>query len=207
MPALPEASLGSAVMSTRSPKDGSTATIRDLGLPGRAVSALTRAGITTVEELSALTRRELAAVEGLGPGLITAIRAVVPEPVRRVEGAVPLADAEQESPTAPPIPSFESLRNPRRQTPLDVLLPGPSPSPAAEPSPSPESSPATSPTVSARPATAPRPAEYGDLLRWGLRVARTMAVLPGRVVCWSVRAPVRGARRLLGDQAGQPSGR
>jgi DNA-directed RNA polymerase alpha subunit len=48
-----------------SPRDGSTATIRDLGLPGRAVSALTRAGVTTVEELSALTRRELAAVDGL----------------------------------------------------------------------------------------------------------------------------------------------
>jgi Bacterial RNA polymerase, alpha chain C terminal domain len=190
-------------MSTRSPKDGPAASIRDLGLPGRAVSALTRAGVTTVDQLSALTRRELAAVEGLGPGLIGAIRAVVPEPGQRVEGAVPLPEAEQESPAAPPIPSFESLRDPRRQTPLDVLLPGPSPSP----SPNQEPAPQPAPAPAARPATAPRPAEYGDLLRWGLRVARTMAVLPGRVVCWSVRAPVRGARRLLGDQAGQPSAR
>ncbi|RBY77269.1 hypothetical protein DQ238_15360 [Geodermatophilus sp. TF02-6] len=182
-------------MPTRPPGDAPTATIRDLGLPGRAVTALTRAGVGTVDDLAALTRRDLAAVPGLGPGLIAAIRLVVPEPptpIPRVAASaqagsghpVVPADgpgpAEDESPQAPAIPSFDSLRSPRRRTAVDLLVPGPS-SPAPAPA-----------------AGAPRPAEYADLLRLGVRAVRAAAAAPGRVALWSVRAPVRGLRRLLG---------
>src|SRR5947208_1562214 len=124
-------------MPTRSPGDTPAGKIRDLGLPGRAVNALTRAGITSIEDLAVLSRRDLAAINGLGPGMITAIRLVVPEPptgagppgapaeagreatVRPATGTSPEIHpepepAEEESPDAPMIPSFDSLRAPRR---------------------------------------------------------------------------------------------
>ena len=59
-------------------------------------------------------------------------------------------------PTAPAIPSFASLRGPRRRSPVDVLVP-------AQKAP-------------------PRPPEWGDLWLLGLHVAGELAALPGRVL-------------------------
>src|SRR3954447_2722917 len=98
-------------MPTRSAGDD----IRELGLPARAVSALARAGITTADDLAVLTRGELTAVPGLGPGMIAAIRRVVPEP------------AGDDGPPPPAIPPFEAPRAPQRRSALDVLLPQPPP--------------------------------------------------------------------------------
>ena len=135
-------------MPIRSPGDVPVGTIHDLGLPGRAVTALTRAGVTRIEDLAVLTRRDLGAINGLGTGMIAAIRLVVPEPHASVPGSRVSADAEhveqafsgvdpapepggEESPATPAIPSFSSLRAPRRSPAVDVLLPGPQPAPSA----------------------------------------------------------------------------
>jgi hypothetical protein len=177
--------------------------IHDLGLPGRAVTALTRAGVTSIEDLAVLTRRDLGAINGLGAGMIAAIRLVVPEPRASVPGsrvssrsaheelAFPAIDPApepggEESPAAPVIPSFDSLRAPRRRTAVDVLVPGPPPAPSA-----------TGPA----PAGVSRPAEYADLLRLGVCVVRAVVGVPVRVGLWSVREPVLCLRRLLRDRA------
>jgi hypothetical protein len=154
-------------------------TIGGLGLPGRAVTALTRAGVTSIEQLAALTRDELTAIGGLGTGMISAIRRVVPEP----HGGTP----EEESPAAPAIPSFDSLRAPRRRSAVDLLVPERTSAPPAAP-------PVEPPPAPARPAAGPRPAEYADLLP----LLRAAVILPARVALWSVREPVRLLRRLLG---------
>ena len=151
-----------------SPGDEPARSVRDLGLPARAVTVLTRAGITDVDRLAQLSRDELAAVPGLGPGTIAAIRRVVPGP--------PAPEVEEESPDAPAIPSFDSLRAPRGRSAVDLLTAGP-----------PVTPPVATPTPPAAPA--PRPAEYGDLLRLGARLA-----------CWSLRQPGRLLHRLLGDR-------
>jgi Bacterial RNA polymerase, alpha chain C terminal domain len=181
-------------MPIRSPGNVRAGTIRDLGLPPRAVTALAGAGVTTVDDLAVLTRRDLVAINGLGPGLIAAIRRVVPEPPAGVpSSAVPpapageppaspaldaeAAPAEEESPAAPAIPSFASLRAPRTRTAVDLLVPA---------------------ATGSAPASAPRPPEYADLLLLGQRVFHAMASVPGRVALWSVREPVRCLRRLLG---------
>ena len=188
-------------MPTRSPGNLPTGTIRELAIPERAVTALTRAGVTSIEDLAVLTRRDLVAINGLGPGMIAAIRLVVPEPPTGVarSGASPEADPEdvpedvaspardpetleEESPAAPEIPSFASLRAPRRRSAVDLLVAG--------------SPPASSATRSA-PAGAPRPAEYADLLRLGGRVIRALVGVPGRVAQGMVREPVRCLRRLV----------
>ena len=88
---------------------------------------------------------------------------------------------DEESPAAPAIPSFASLRAPRGRSAIDLLVPGDLPAPPA---------PAAAP--------APRPAEYADLLRFGVRVARVMAGMPLRAAGWAVREPVHCLRRLLG---------
>jgi hypothetical protein len=82
------------------------------------------------------------------------------------------------------IPSFDSLRAPRRSTAVDLLVPEPPPAPGAP--------------GGSRPSGGPRPAEYGDLLRLGARVVRALAAVPGRLAVWSVREPVRCLRGLLG---------
>lgn len=106
---------------------------------------------------------------------------------------------ESESPAAPAIPSFASLRGPRRRSAIDLLLSdavsGPSAArldpaaPAARPAPAP---------AAARPA--PRPAEYADLVRFGIHVIRTAVFVPGRVAGWAVREPRTCLRRLLGRE-------
>ena len=92
----------------------------------------------------------------------------------------PAADGVS-SPDAPAIPSFESLRAPLRRTALDVLMPE---APAARPTPG--------------PAPVPRPAQYDDLWRLGVRTARVVAGIPWRLANWSVRAPGALLDRLLG---------
>ncbi len=187
-------------MSTRSAGRGPAGAISELGLPARAVSALTRAGVTSTADLAALTRRDLAAVPGLGAGMIAAIRAVVPEPGRSGD-VPPEPDPEQESPAAPAIPSFASMRAPQRRTAMDLLVPGPPPDPSADAPPGPPAPPsAPSPPRAPSPqrAGAPRPAEYGDLLRIGAHLARAVAGVPVRAVRWSLREPVRALRWLLG---------
>lgn len=163
-------------------------TVSELGLPARAVTALTRAGITTTAQLAALTRAELVAVNGLGPGTVAAIRRVVPEPPGRLRaapapppepGQPALPEEDQESPAAPAIPSFESLRSPRRRTTVDLIVP------------------ATPPPADPTPA-APRPPDYADLWRLGVRVGSAVAALPVRLTLCAVRAPARRVRRLLG---------
>lgn len=100
---------------------------------------------------------------------------------------------DEESPAAPPIPSFASLRAPRRtHAALDVLLPPAAEEPVAAAEAPVEQTPAVErvPVVdrrvrpaAARPA-APRPAEWPDLLHFGVRVATTA---------------LRRLRRLLGE--------
>ena len=205
-------------MPTRFPGYAPAGTIETLGLPTRAVTALTRAGITDVAALSALTRRELTAVPGLGAGLVTAIRRIVPEPPATLPRAgapddvQPALPAEDDgAPPAPAIPSFASLRDPRRRTAFDLLVPeAPAdPEPAADPVPDPDPDPDPDPQAQVEvevetesgPAVGgagPRPAEYADLLRFGIRLARAAVAVPGRVAVWSVRTPVDCVRRLVG---------
>ena len=107
--------------------------------------------------------------------------------------------AEDDGPASPPIPSFASLRAPQRRTAMDLLVPGlPAEAPADTPPnpPSPPGSP--NPPGPPEPRRAPRPAEYGDLLRIGAHLARAVAGVPVRVVRWSLAEPVRVLRRLLG---------
>ena len=161
-------------------------TVSDLGLPARAVTALTRAGITTTAQLAALTRAELMTVDGLGPGSVAAIRRVVPEPpgrlpAERIPSPEPAPD-DEESPHAPRIPSFESLRDPRRRTTVDLIVPA-TPPPAEPPAP-----PAPS---------APRPPDYADLWRLSVRVGSAVATLPVRLALLAVQVPVRRLRQLV----------
>ena len=95
---------------------------------------------------------------------------------------------EDESPAAPPIPSFASLRAPRRtHAALDVLLP-----PAQPEQPLP---PVPPPVRETPPVAAPRPAEWADLLSFSVRVASVALRLPGVLV----REPARRLLRLLGE--------
>ena len=174
-------------MPTTSPGTAPGETVSDLGLPTRAVTALARAGITTTAQLAALSRAELVAVNGLGPGSIAAIRRVVPEPPGRVpagqrEERLAPPDThpdDEESPAAPAIPSFESLRSTRRRTTVDLIVPATPP--PADPTP-----------------TAPRPPDYADLWRLSVRVGSTLATLPVRLALRAVQAPARRLRRLVG---------
>ncbi len=78
---------------------------------------------------------------------------------------------DETSALAPPIPSFASLRRGGRPSPADLLVSGQPRTVQPDP-PSP------------RPA---RPAEWADLWRLGLRVAR-----------WCARQPITAVRRLTG---------
>ncbi len=89
---------------------------------------------------------------------------------------------EDESQTPPAVPSFASLRAPRRRAAMDWL----------------DAAPPTATTVAAAPPPrAPRPAEWPDALRLGVHVARSLACLPGRLAMWSLR------RVGMLDSAGQ----
>jgi hypothetical protein len=176
-------------MPRTSPGNVPARTVRELGLPARAVTALSRAGVTTVEDLAVLTRRDLTAVDGLGPGMISAIRAVVPEP------SPATAPDDREAPAPPVMPSFESLRGPKRRTAVDDLLVPAPPRATSEPAGTPRLTPPPRPAPSGR----PRPAEYADLWRLAVRVARGSACAPVRLLTWPVRQPVQRLRRLLGN--------
>ena len=89
---------------------------------------------------------------------------------------------EWAAPQAPAIPSFDSLRSPRRRTAIDLLVPQ---APLQVPRPDAGSGPT-------------RPPDYADLVRLGVRTARLVAGLPWRVARWSIRTPVAGVARLLG---------
>ena len=83
---------------------------------------------------------------------------------------MPSRDPDLPPESASAIPSFGSLRDPRRRSAADVLFP------AAE-----------KPATPLPPPTAPRPPEWSDLLHLAVHVVR-----------WSLRAPLHGVRRLLG---------
>jgi hypothetical protein len=107
---------------------------------------------------------------------------------------------DDESPLAPPIPSFASLRAPRRSSPaLDLLAPAPAPAePSAPVRPAagrPAAPPPSRPAATPRPPAPPRPAEWPDLLWFGVRVATAALRLPGVLV----REPARRLLRLLGE--------
>ncbi len=84
---------------------------------------------------------------------------------------VPSRDPDPSAESGTAIPSFGSLRDPRRRSAIDLLIP-------AEPPPAPPAPPAPAP---------PRPPEWIDLLHLGVHVSRAVVALPLRVV-----------RRLLG---------
>jgi len=88
-----------------------------------------------------------------------------------------------EAPAAPAIPSFDSLRDPRRRTAFDLLVPDGPPAQAPVPV----------------PVAAARPPDYADLLRLGVHLAQAAAAVPVRLARWSLRRPVTCLRRLLGD--------
>ena len=69
---------------------------------------------------------------------------------------MPTDDDDLTGPTAPAIPSFASLRGPRRLSPVDVLVP-----------------------VERTP---PRPPEWSDLWLLGQHVAGAVLALPGRLL-------------------------
>jgi hypothetical protein len=80
--------------------------------------------------------------------------------------------SEDEGPASPEVPSFDSLRDPRRRSALDLLVPG-APPPAAAP-PSAESHPVEAHPVEAHPPAGPRPAEWPDLGRFAVRLLRCL---------------------------------
>lgn len=82
-------------------------------------------------------------------------------------------DDDPEGPPSPEVPSFASLRDPRRRKAVDLLVP-------------------TAPPEQERPpAPAARPPEWSDLWLLGRHVTRTLRGLPGRCL-----------RRVLGLSEG-----
>jgi hypothetical protein len=90
------------------------------------------------------------------------------------------------------MPSFESLRSPRRRSAVDLLLPGPLESEAPDvPAPDVPAHDVPAPELPAPDLPAPdlpgvpaaravvRPAEYGDLLRFATRALRAAVGVPG----------------------------
>jgi hypothetical protein len=106
------------------------------------------------------------------------------------------------APTAPGIPSFASLRDARRRSPVDALFaagppatPPDSPRAAAGPA---TDGPAAAPPRAASPApartaAAVRPPEWADLWHLGVHVTAALAGVPARVV----RSQVGCLRSLL----------
>lgn len=72
---------------------------------------------------------------------------------------MPTAPEDPDVPTTSPgIPSFDSLRGPRRRSPVDVLVPAEQP--------------------------AARPPEWSDLWLLGRHVAGSLVAVPGRLLRW-----------------------
>ena len=85
----------------------------------------------------------------------------VPERRRSARGSldvVPTDDADPDAPASPTIPSFDSLRGPRRRSPVDVLT--------------------------AAPQLPPMPPEWSDLWLLGRHVAGELVAVPGRLLRW-----------------------
>jgi hypothetical protein len=79
---------------------------------------------------------------------------------------------EDESQTPMAIPSFASLRSPRRRPAMEWL----------------DSTPPRAPSLPApQPPRAPRPAEWPDLLRLGVHLTCSVARLTGRLALWPLR--------------------
>jgi hypothetical protein len=66
-----------------------------LGLPTRAVNALAKAGITSHDALAALSDLQLAAISGMGPETLAAVRTRVPAPQPVVPDGQRAEDGEQ----------------------------------------------------------------------------------------------------------------
>lgn len=79
---------------------------------------------------------------------------------------------DDESPSPPVMPSFASLRDPRRRTAVDLLVP---------------TAPAVATARASRPAAAQRPPEWSDLWLLGRHVTRGLARVPGRVAAFQLR--------------------
>jgi hypothetical protein len=73
-------------------------------------------------------------------------------------------DDDSPGPASPEMPSFASLRNPRRRSAADLLVPS---APPEEPP---------------RPAPAPRPPEWPDLWLLAVATARAALALPGNLL-------------------------
>jgi hypothetical protein len=96
------------------------------------------------------------------------------------------------SPAAPEMPSFASLRDPRRRTPIDLLVP-----PDSHPDHRPDRGPrpaAARPAAQVPPSAASRPPEWADLWHLAAHVTVALAGVPVRVVRWQGRC----LRTLLG---------
>lgn len=98
--------------------------------------------------------------------------------------------ADREPAASPAIPSLASLRDPRRRTAVDLLMPPTAAGPTAAPS-----DPAGPAPGAPAPAAAARPPEWSDLWLLGRHVARSLLGVPARALCWSVRRPAALVRR------------
>lgn len=80
---------------------------------------------------------------------------------------------EDDAPVAPPVPSFDTLRSPRRRSAIDLLVPPAEPTALVDPvAPVDVGGPVRS---TSRPAAAaPRPAEWSDLLRLAGRLGERL---------------------------------
>jgi len=135
-------------------------TIGELGITGRAASALEKAGLTTRSELEAYGLDSLEQINGIGDDFAADIRDLVaasyPAPA---EGPVaePAADPVVEEapavepPAGPPVKPVveEPAEEPVAPTPIvaEPPAPEPGPAPATEPAPVPDPVPAAEPTV------------------------------------------------------------
>lgn len=76
-----------------------------------------------------------------------------------------------DAPVAPPIPSFDALRAPRRRSAIDLLVPPAEPTALVDPvAPVHLGEPAQAAPRRPGPPATPRPAEWGDLVRLATRL-------------------------------------
>jgi hypothetical protein len=95
--------------------------------------------------------------------------------------------ADGEAAVPPSMPSLASLRDPRRRSALDLLMPPAPAPPATAPGAGPVPPAAVPPGVATRSAGSPRPPEWSDLWLLGVHVSRSVAGVPVRMVRWQLR--------------------